>query len=390
MGLRLLAEDLRHHAETTVALAVIVAAAAALTTFSWSVSSGAARAFTVGTERLGADLVVVKAGEGGDVRAALVTGKPLTAYFAEPTEQIRGVEGVEAATPQLFLSSANAWCCDEGDVLIVGIDPESDFVITPWVLRGELPVSDRIVTGAAVKRPVGLPLTFYGQRRIVAANLARTGWGYFDRAAFVSLAEVRKTARESLTRDKVVDVDVPEGSVSLVFVRATDAARAAERIRAAVPGVDVVEIGGLGAGLRATGTAATRAAAVAVVLAALVAAALVAAVVAGSVFRRRRDLALLRALGMSAPALARTVVAEVALVAAPAALAGASAGWASAALFAGWFTYRAQLPLLVPAVAAGGAMLATVTAGATLLAAATALVPAWRAAKCDPYVGLNA
>lgn len=390
MRLRLLAEDLRHHVDLTVALAVVVAVSAALAMFSWSLAAGAARSFDIGMGRLGADLVVVKAGHGDSVRGALVAGQPLTEYFSDPTESIREIEGVESATPQLFLESASASCCDEGSVLIVGVDPESDFVITPWVLRGEPPGPDTIVAGAAVKRPVGLPLTFFGQRRLVSANLARTGWGYFDRAAFISLTEVRRTAAESVRRDDVVDVTVPDGAVSLVFVRADDAAATAERIRASVADVDVVALGGLGAGLRSAASAATRAAAVAAALAALVAAALIAAMVAASVTRRRRDLALLRALGVSRSLAARVVLAQVALVAAPAALVGACGGWGAAALFAAWFTYRAQLPLLAPAAAAGGGMVAAVAVAATLLAAAAALAPASRAARRDPYEGLGA
>ena len=56
-------------------------------------------------------------------------------------EFIRSLSGVEVATPQYYLTTLSASCCDQ-KVSIIGFDTESDFVIQPWireVLTDKLP-----------------------------------------------------------------------------------------------------------------------------------------------------------------------------------------------------------------------------------------------------------
>ena len=44
------------------------------------------------------------------------------------------VEGVEKAAPQVFLASLKADCCSV-KIQVIGIDPELDFTVQPWIAR---------------------------------------------------------------------------------------------------------------------------------------------------------------------------------------------------------------------------------------------------------------
>ncbi len=385
----LLWADLRHHADAALAVAVAVAIAAATVSFAVAMGQGATGALRTGLSRLGADLAVVPRGGGEGLRSALVSGAPEATYLPDPSDVVRSTPGVTAATAQLFVQSADAACCDEGDVLLVGIDPATDFVVSPWVLAGK-PIADGdLAAGAAVNRSVGMPIRLFGERFETSAQLARTGWGYFDRGAFISLDSARKTAQASLVRDEVVDVRIPAGQVSVVFVKADSPATVAAALRERLPDADVVELGAVGTGLRRAAEAATRVAVGVSVLAVLAAAALVAAMVAAATGRRRRDLALMRAMGVSKRGVVGAAVWQVGVIAAPSAVAGAVMGLGACALFAGWFTYRAGIPFTPMPLGASVVLCVALGAASTLVAAAAAAIPAARAASRDPYEGVR-
>lgn len=387
---RLLLADMRHHLETALAVAAVVAVGAGIAAFAWAFGQGAASAISLGAERLGADIVVVARGEGAGLVESLVRGDAPDGYLADPTAEIRETTGVTAATPQLFLQSAEADCCDEGDVLIVGIEPATDFVVSPWVAKGAIGPAEDIVAGAAIRRPIGLPLTFLGQRRIVVANLARTGWGYFDRGAFIGIEAARSTAAESVRRDDVVDVAVPAGSVSAVFVRSEQPEVSARALRTSLPTADVVVLASVGRTIRDSAAAAATTAWLVAVLAGLVAVGAIATLVWSATRRRRTDIALLRALGASKVAVVRVVVMQAAMLGLMGGLVGSATGLGLATLFANWFTYQASIPFVAPGPAAwlwggvGGAVVCAV------VSAIAAIPPALAAAAADPYQGLSA
>lgn len=61
-------------------------------------------------------------------------------------EFIRGLAGVEQATPQYFLTTLSSSCCEQ-KVMIIGFDPASDFVIQPWIREV---LTDKLPKGAIV------------------------------------------------------------------------------------------------------------------------------------------------------------------------------------------------------------------------------------------------
>ena len=368
---RLILLDLVRRPGSLAVLVAIVVVASGSAAFSASVGQGFDRALAVGIGRAGADIAIVPQGSADALRRILVTGRPEPMSFPDPTRKVRAIPGAESASAQVFVASAQADCCTAGDVLIVAFDPATDFVVGPWIRRGTL-VDDAssAVVGSNLKQPLGLPIEFYGTRLVVKGALAPTGWGYFDNAAFVTSDAVLHMADASRASAKVARLDPKPGAVSVVWVRAQgEPSELAGRLRAALPGVDVVELGAFLPQVRESASVLGRG--LKVISAILVVGALltIAGVFALAVDRRRRDLAVIRSCGGSRRGLMLVVMAQAGAIGALGGLLGGTAGSLAASLFALWMTISSGVPVLAPTLEQT-AVVAVVTALVAALAAA--------------------
>lgn len=169
------------------------------------------------SKRLGADLLIVPQGYEQRTEKILLGGEPSTFYMNEAwTKKISSIEGVRAASPQLFVASLNADCCSAA-VQIIGFDQSSDFTIEPWVksaLPGTLSM-DEIVIGGAVSGTVGSKLKFLGRNYTVAAKMESTGTG-FDNSVFMSFQAAKRAADDYVA--KTGGAKVPVNAVSSITV----------------------------------------------------------------------------------------------------------------------------------------------------------------------------
>jgi putative ABC transport system permease protein len=150
------------------------------------------------SKRLGADILAVPYGYEADLQSALLRGEPSTFYFdAGFTEKLAGVEGVAAASPQLYISTLRADCCAY-PIQLIGFEETTDFVIQPWmsgVLKKPL-ANGEIVVGNSINARPGTKLKFFGNIYAVAARLDKTGMG-FDTSIFMNFAAAREAAAAS-------------------------------------------------------------------------------------------------------------------------------------------------------------------------------------------------
>ena len=116
-----------------VALCALVVAAFAL--FATLLLRGAATSLELATNRLGADIVVVPEGAQAELEGALLTGVPVSFWMPEEVvAQLRAIPGVEAASPQVYLTTlVGASCCSVSEMFMVAYDPETDFTVRPWL-----------------------------------------------------------------------------------------------------------------------------------------------------------------------------------------------------------------------------------------------------------------
>ena len=84
-------------------------------------------------ERMGADLMIVPESSEVKARNILLTGEPEFFYMDISVAQaLLDIEGVECATSQFYFTSLSSDCCSTR-VQLIAYDPDTDFVIDPWI-----------------------------------------------------------------------------------------------------------------------------------------------------------------------------------------------------------------------------------------------------------------
>ncbi len=105
----------------------------------------------------------------------LTNGSASTFYFTNETPRTGPkADGIYEVTEQTYISSLAAACCDE-KVQIIGFNPDTDFVITPWITSqfdGTLQDGE-VVAGASISVSGNNTIKLYGHEFPVAAQLGR-------------------------------------------------------------------------------------------------------------------------------------------------------------------------------------------------------------------------
>ena len=149
------------------------------------------------SNRLGADIIVVPQGYDSKIESALLRGEPNTFYFkADAVDRLKKIEGVELASPQLFIATLSAGCCSF-PLQVIGIDFDSDFNIKPWLEKQvRLPLSaNQIVVGSNIIGTTNSEVKFFNQPFSIAGRLGKTGMG-FDNSVFMTIENAKRLAKE--------------------------------------------------------------------------------------------------------------------------------------------------------------------------------------------------
>ena len=219
-------KNLKRKPVRTAAL-ILLAAFLSLSVFGGSVVVAGLRNGLKSYEaRLGADIVAVpyEARTKGTFESILVQGIPGMFYMDEKYyDKIRTIEGVAQASPQFYLASTSAGCCSV-PVQIIGFDPDSDFIVNPWIKESyssELGEGD-IIVGSELTVPKNGTLTFYDTPCRIVAKLGKTGTG-LDTAVYTNMTTIRRMMENAraLGFNYFADVD-PEHAVSSVMIRVKD------------------------------------------------------------------------------------------------------------------------------------------------------------------------
>ena len=150
-------------------------------------------------KRLGADIMLVPKGEREKAENMLLEGSRSNFYFeGEVYEKVQSIDGISDSTSQCFLKSLSADCCSS-EVQIVFFDPESDFVVGPWIeteYKQKLS-GDAVIVGSDIVSEDG-KIKLFGQEYPIASQMARTGTA-LDSSVYFSTdakAELLKNAEE--------------------------------------------------------------------------------------------------------------------------------------------------------------------------------------------------
>lgn len=333
------------------ALAALVAVSAAVL-FAGFLLSESLRAGIAGMQdRIGADLMIVPEGCTQSFEGVLLSGEPSYFYMDKSVEDtVRQLEGVREVTGQFYLTSLSESCCDF-PVQIIGFDPDSDFLIRPWV-RQYATDGRPFFAGSNVNVKDG-SVSFFSKKHSVGAKLAKSGTG-MDNSVFTDLSGVREIFDDAKEKGFcfLSDGDMAT-KTSAVYVRLEDGVKAdtaALRIRQAVSGVQVIQQGKF---LR---TFADKMNSIVFILWLLAALFLMLTVIALALtfsltmFERKREFSILRVLGASRPQLASVILGEASLLGA----AGAACGVFLSALallpFSVLIAQKLDMPFCLPPV----------------------------------------
>lgn len=348
----------------------------------------------IGTERLGADLMIVPAGHEHEAMSALIASKPSVFYMPyDVFEKAKKVKGIKKASPQLFIKSAQYECCSFVDTLLVAFDPETDFTVLPW-LEGKLDhplTKNEVLLGRSIPVAKGEAMSFYGKPFTVAGFFAETGLKNIDNGAYMTIEAAREMIYESKKNAKEV-LKIDDNAISTVLVQLepeVSAERAAVFIEYEIPGVKAVttqEV--IGSVKRQMNVLLKTITGIGFSLW-FVTMILIAVVFSMIVNERQREIGLLRSMGAKRTSVFLLIIIEAGIISIMGGFAGIAAGWAVLSSLRESIMSAFKLPYLWPesifvAAAAGATVLAALFTGVL-----SAFYPALRSSLMEPYEAIR-
>ena len=193
--------------------------------------------------RMGADIIVVPDGYGDDLEGILLTTSKNYFYMDDTiVDEIRNVEGVSIASPQTFLMTMEASCCDQS-VQIIGIDTESDFTVSPWLKDSYLDSlgEGEIIVGSNVGVREGNIFQMFGEPYPVAGILEQSG-SSMDYTVFIDVSQMETLMEYAQKAGQGVISEVNSQDVSAVLIKVEDDAEVSSVVGrlTRLQGVDIV------------------------------------------------------------------------------------------------------------------------------------------------------
>ncbi len=354
---------------------------------------GTRNSFDVGLSRMGADLMVVPEGEASQSETVILTGQPSTFFFnSSILSSVQGIQGVEAASGQVYIATLKDAPCCSLPVQLIGFDPATDFTISPW-LNNELgrPLNhDEVIVGNRIIGDIGSSLKFYGHNFTIAGRLEPTGMG-IDVSVFIRADDAYTMAEQSAAVG-AAPLSLQRGQISAVLVRvdkSTDPSTVASRIQAQIPGTQVVTSNALIARITSQLASASQLLYVTTAAVAVVSVPLVAVISTMAAGERRREIGLLRAMGATRGFIFRIIFSEGVLLAAVGGLIGIGGSAVILYSFERLITASLAVPFLWPPLPETLSYVGLTLALAAAAGGLSCLYPAYTSSRLEPYEAIR-
>lgn len=381
-------------------VAVLAAALFFITAVVISVQAGLVK----GTGRLGADIMVVSHEAEPQTGVTLIAGNPTSFYLDMDVEEMTSkVIGVRKVSGQVYLKTLRLGCCTVGDVLVVGIDPKTDFTITPWleerlktplkedevVIGGEL-IALIIEARASPEEVEDSLINLFGKPFRIVGILEPTGMKFMDNSVFLTAGALKELPRAQADgRDDHTQVpELPLDKTSSIMVQVEPGAEpevVAGRIEYENPDVRAIVSEQVSRSVRGRLFVVYESVIYVGVILWVMAAVMTGLVFSVSVNERRTEIGLLRAMGARKRDVFSIIITEAAMICFAGGLAGI---W-----FGGLFFYlrseHAVSTMGLPFYGLSGGELLMLAGGCLLISFVTgicsALIPALSAMRMDPF-----
>ncbi len=401
--IRLAIKIIRGSGFRSLAIFSAVAGAAGFLLAMTLIIAGAQHSLDSGLKRLGADILVVPQGAETRVGNSLLMGKPVNP--SQPVLmpranllKVSAVPGVEIASPQVYLASMyDSPCCSVSEMLIVVYDPATDFTVTPW-LQSHLHRSlakGEVIGGTYIFVPDGWEkIRLYGYDVDLVGNMEPTGTG-IDNTLFMTLDTAIDMGKASLTR-AVKPAYVKRGAdptsyefsfqknISSILVKVSpgaDVHLVAQQILDDTEGMVPIESPQLFGSFRSQMNGLLWGFFAITIIVWAVAVVLIGVVFSMAANERRREMAVLRAIGATRNFIFRSVLTEAALLALTGAVTGITIAAAGLFIFKDLIAGSLKMPFLFPSIPSFIGLFSAGLALAIISVALSALLPALRLSR---------
>jgi len=359
------------------------------------INGSAQNSLNVGLERLGADILVLPEGAQSKVESALLMGKPTQVWMSDQyVTRVAQVNGVVKASPQLYLQSLfGAACCAVWEMFIVVYDPATDFTITPWLEEnlGRGLAKGEVIGGTYVFLAEGEKyITLYGYDLDLKGTLEPTGMG-LDQTLFMTLETARDMAKASTTT-AVRPLEIPADRISSILVKVSDGANphaVVDQIENGIPGLVAVESPNLFGAFRKQMLGLLSGFLIISILAWVLSSVVTGLVFSMATHERRREVAVLRALGFTRFYVFRTVWLEAVLLAAAGAILGVLLSALTIFQFRDYIALGLGMPFLFPPFGSFMGMLGLALLLSLVTVSIAVTWPAYRISQQEPAMAMR-
>lgn len=395
----LVAHSLKMHKIQTASVVVSIALSVMLITTFGLVYGGVQQGIETSKARGGADVMAVPtdAMQYIDETELLYTGAPAPVYMDESiVDEIESVNDDIRVSPQFYGQTLDSGCCSTtGETRLIGIDPNTDFVVS--ALASEKAIAsldgDSVIVGSAVGGVANDTLTIRGTKYCVVATMAETGTG-FDSSIVADIDLVRDISRnlegyghywekngDPATLVSCVMVDVPDkdsSTLTAVKARISLSGEATPLIRSEIADKSTAQLQSAFFLL-------------------LISAAIMAAITLlqlfarfySSVWDRKKELALYRAIGASKSDLRKLIVLEIEALVVAGLICGIVLGFAAQSVLLGVMQEGLAFPYVpLDAIESAAIVMATIAA-IEVVSLLSVIAPLRQIERLDPSAAMQ-
>ena len=348
-----------------------------------------------GLKRLGADILVVPEDAETKVETALLMGKPTEVWMPkENMRKVASIPGVEAVSPQIFLASMyDSPCCSVSEMFIVVYDPATDFTITPWLEKnlGRGLDKGEVIGGSYILVPEGSKyIELYGYDMDLLGVMEPTGTG-IDQTLFMAVDTALEMSKSSvITALETLNVDPDVISTIMVKVApGIDIHRVAVQITKDTEGMVPIESPKLFGAFRNQMNGLLWGFFAITVIVWAVAMVLIGIVFSMAANERRREMAVLRALGATRNFIFRSVLTEAILLALGGAILGIATAASGVYIFKDMIAGSLKMPFLFPSIPSFIWLFSYGVALAIITVTLAALIPAIQLSRQELAIAMR-
>ncbi len=375
----------------TGVLIAAIAVLVALLIFAMSFSKGVGLGLKKASDRLGADLIVTPQGTRGFAEEFLLESKNTAFYMPKDIiGRIRQIDGVDSLTPQTYLATIPGICCDVTPARIVVFDPDTDFIVRPWLQKslGRPLNKGEAIAGSGAQENFGFGLlniqaTLFNKPFKIVGGLEATGTG-LDNALFMTeenRTDVIASGKSSLK----------SGEISVIFVKlkkGLEPTYLGKVIEGEIVDVDVTSRSDMGSRFLAILADINKIFLITVAFSMMLTLFLTWAIFSAITNERSREIGIMRAIGATQAAIVKLFLLEALMVGILGSLVGIAGGTTLSILLIKSFTtiksISVDLPVSERLVISGIALFA-----GCAICLCGALLPINRLKKIEPLLAIN-